>query len=77
MAKDHGGDIHLLLLVHLNGNTTAIVPHTDQVVLPAECARTHYTYTVIKMCTLGELSGARVMSQSQQVNLCFLSLQWK
>ena len=39
MAEDHGGDIHLFLLVHLNRNTAAIVPDTDQVVLPREGVR--------------------------------------
>lgn len=53
MAKDHGGDIHLLLLVHLNRNTAAIVPHTDQVVLPIESIRTCYTQTLSLACWVG------------------------
>ena len=33
MTKDHGGDIHFLLLVHNNRNSFSIIPDLDFVVL--------------------------------------------
>ena len=55
VAEDHGGNVHLLLLVHLNRNATTIVPHTDQVVLPKESAGDMYvaTSSLVRMHVMG------------------------
>ena len=55
VAEDHGGNVHLLLLVYLNRNATTIVPHTDQVVLPKESAGDMYVATpsLVRMHVMG------------------------